>query len=91
VVIHKPEPKPKPKPKPKPVKKVEERPKREERPVERVPPSRLKTLRLRAGDEQYASGGKTDASRASRPARIEPQQPQYPRVLRPCVLKGVFG
>jgi protein TonB len=34
VVIHKPEPKPKPKPKPKPVKKVEERPKREERPVE---------------------------------------------------------
>lgn len=35
MVIHKPEPKPKPKPKPKPVKKVEERPKREERPVER--------------------------------------------------------
>ncbi|HDR2751592.1 TPA: TonB system transport protein TonB [Enterobacter asburiae] len=80
VVIHKPEPKPKPKPKPKPVKKVEERPKREERlvetrttqPVENAAPARA------VANNTPAVAKPTPAAPAG-PRALSRNQPQYPQ------------
>ncbi|MDU6923921.1 TonB system transport protein TonB [Franconibacter helveticus 513] len=80
VVIHKPEPKPKPKPKPKPVKKVQEQPKREVKPVEPRPaspfennaPARPATTASRPTQAAPAKAA------PSGPRAVSRNQPQYP-------------
>ncbi len=79
VVIHKPEPKPKPKPRPKPVKKVEERPIREERPVE---PHATQTVEnaapSRLAMNNTATAAKPTVTAPAGPRALSRYQPQYP-------------
>src|SRR5690606_36985607 len=74
-----PEPKPKPKPKPKPVKKVEERPKREERPVE---PRATQTVENTAPSRPVMNNSTTTAkpkiTAPAGPRALSRNQPQYP-------------
>ena len=89
VVIHKPEPKPKPKPKPKPVKKVEERPKREERPVE---PRATQTVENAAPSRPVmnntAAAPKPTVSAPAGPRALSRNQPQYPARAQALRIEG---
>jgi TonB family C-terminal domain len=89
VVIHKPEPKPKPKPKPKPVKKVEERPKREERPVEpRAVQSTQNTAPAKPVMNSSPTTTKPVASAPSGPRAMSRNQPQYPARAQALRIEG---
>jgi protein TonB len=82
VVIHKPEPKPKPKPKPKPVKKVEERPKREERPVE---PHATQTVENAAPSRPVMNNNTATAAKPTVTAPAGPRaEPQPAAVSGAC-------
>lgn len=89
VVIHKPEPKPKPKPKPKPVKKVEERPKREERPVEpRATPPVENSAPSRPVMNNTATTSKPTVTAPAGPRAVSRNQPQYPARAQALRIEG---
>ncbi|HDR2159494.1 TPA: TonB system transport protein TonB [Enterobacter cancerogenus] len=88
VVIHKPEPKPKPKPKPKPVKKVEERPKREERPVETRTAPVQNTAPARTVMNNTPAVAKPTVAAPAGPRVLSRNQPQYPARAQALRIEG---
>ncbi len=89
VVIHKPEPKPKPKPKPKPVKKVEERPKRQERPVEpRATQPVENSAPARTVMNNAPATTKPVVAAPAGPRALSRNQPQYPARAQALRIEG---
>ncbi len=89
VVIHKPEPKPKPKPKPKPEKKVEERPRRQERPVEpRTPQPVERTAPARPVMNSSPATAKPVVTTPSGPRALSRNQPVYPARAQALRIEG---